>query len=82
MYDNSSLFGNTVLFYTLGFILACRDIRKQQPNENINPILVRQYPPLPILDKEQTAEYLRKNYLIWWYYVRCKTFTECLVKNY
>nr|DAM87902.1 MAG TPA: hypothetical protein [Caudoviricetes sp.] len=71
-----------ILFYfILLALLACRDIRKQQPNENINPILVSQYPP-PTLDKEQTAEYLRKNYLIWWYYVRCKTFTECLVKNY
>ncbi len=71
-----------ILFYIIFLaLLACRDIRKQQPNENINPILDVKY-SLPILDEAQTAEYLREEHLIWWYYVRCKTFTECLVKNY
>lgn len=70
-----------ILFYIIFLVfLACRDIRKQQPNENINPIDVEYL--LPILDEAQTAEYLKEEHLIWWYYVRCKTFTECLVKNY
>lgn len=70
-----------ILFYIIFLVfLACRDIRKQQPNENITPIDVEYL--LPILDEAQTAEYLKEEHLIWWYYVRCKTFTECLVKNY
>lgn len=70
-----------ILFYIIFLVfLACRDIRKQQPNENINPIDIEYL--LPILDEAQTAEYLKEEHLIWWYYVRCKTFTECLVKNY
>lgn len=73
-----------ILFYIIFLaLLACRDIRKQQPNENINPILDVQYSfTNRTIYKEQSVEYLRKNYLTWWYYVRCKTFTECLVKNY
>lgn len=71
-----------ILFYFIFLaLLACRDIRKQQPNENTNPYISYSI-LIAKIDKEQTAEYLRKEYLIWWYYVRCKTFTECLVKNY